>query len=216
MIKIIIVDDHQIVIDGISAMLIGVEGIKLIASFNKGFDVLNEISKNKPDILIMDIKLPDISGIDLTKQILEKYSDIKVIILSAQDDEESILNSIKAGVKGFLNKNTSKDEFLKAIRFVNDGFEYFSESISKIVYKSFVNQVKSNENKQNEEAKLSEREIEILILLCDGLSFKDIADKLFISVRTVETHKKNFMEKLNLKSTADLIKYGIRNKFIEI
>ncbi|MBN2890826.1 MAG: response regulator transcription factor [Bacteroidales bacterium] len=216
MIKIIIVEDHQIIVDGINAMLIGETEVKLINHVNYGLDIFEAILTEKPDIVVLDIKLPDVSGIDLAAMILEKYPEIKILILSAQDDEESILNSIKAGVKGYLSKDTSKEEFLKAIKFVYDGFEYFGSSISQIIYKSFVSQVNINENKKIEEAKLSEREKEIMIFLCEGLSFKEIADKLFISVRTIETHKKNFMEKLNIKTTADLVKYAIKNNFIKI
>ncbi|MBN2892151.1 MAG: response regulator transcription factor [Bacteroidales bacterium] len=216
MIKLTIVEDHSIVIDGINAMLIGVKDIELIDEVTRGLDIFNSIEKHQPDIILLDVKLPDISGIEIAKQITEKYPQIKILILSSQDDEETIVEAVKVGVKGYLHKNVKKEEFLEAVRYVYEGFEYFSDTISKKICTTFVKKVNLEENLKKQKAILSEREIEIIKLLCDGLSFKEISDKLFISTRTVETHKKNIMEKLELKSIPELVKYAIKNGIIEL
>ena len=203
-------------IDGIKAMLIGVKDINLIDEVCRGEDVFDSIEKNKPDILLLDIKLPDISGIEIAKQLNEKHPQIKILILSSQDDEETIIESVKAGVKGYLHKNVKKDEFIEAIRNINNGFEYFSDTISKKICSSFVKKINSEENLKKQKIILTEREIEIIVLLCEGRSFKDIGEKLFISTRTVETHKKNIMDKLEFKSMPELVKYAIKNGLVKL
>ncbi len=211
-IKIFVVDDHKIIRDGIRAMLIGEKNIKLIGDTGTGTDFLNEIGNCNPDIAIIDIVLPDITGIELTRQTLKKKTGIQVIILTVNTDEETINNAVKAGAKGFLPKDTSKSEFIEAIKMVNDGNEYFGEAITKTVFSSFV----KNLNATNDAHLLTKREIDIVKLLSDGLSFKEIGAKLFISSRTVESHKNKILAKLELKNTIELVKWAIKNKVIKI
>ncbi len=215
-IKCIIVDDHKIVIDGIKAMLFGVNEIQIIGEACCGSDFFILLNNVQADIAIIDVKLPDISGIDIVKQITSNYPSIKTIMLTSQDDEETILKAVQAGVMGFLPKNTSHMEFIKAIKTVYDGEEYFGSNISKIIFSSFARQIKNEDLKSINKSPVTEREKEIIILISEGLSYKEIADKLFISTRTVETHKKNLQEKLELKTNADIIKYAIRNEWINI
>lgn len=216
-IKIILVDDHQLVRDGIKALLTGIPDISIIGEAPGANELLRELENLKPDLLIMDISLPEISGIELTKKITSDYPGIKVLILSMYNSEEFIFNSLKAGAKGYLPKNTSREELLEAIYTVNRGEEFFSDSVSKIMLKSYIKRVVDEsqpESKSN--ALLTSREIEILKLYVEGLINKEISDKLDISIRTVETHKNHIMRKLGLKSTVELVKFAIRNKIAEI
>jgi DNA-binding NarL/FixJ family response regulator len=214
-IKIVIVDDHQIVRDGIKAMLLPNKNIKVVGEA-ADYDGLMKILKvEAPDIIILDISLPGKSGIEITRELIEANNESKILILSANTDEESIIEVIKAGAKGFLPKDTSKDEFLVALNLVYNEEGYFGEKLSKVIYKSYIQYVKSIKSPEQEIC-LSEREIEIIKLLAEGLTSKEIADRLFISSRTVETHKNNIIKKLNLKNLVELLKYAIKHGIVRI
>jgi len=216
-IKIILVDDHQLVRDGIKALLTGIPDLEIIGEASGAGELFRELENLKPDLLIMDISLPEISGIEITKKIRNEYTGIKVLILSMYNSEEFILNSIKAGARGYLPKNTSRDELLEAIYTINKGEEFFSESISKIMLKSYIKRATNDDQTEDKtHAVLTSREIEILKLYVEGLINKEISDKLDISIRTVETHKNHIMRKLGLKSTVELVKFAIRNNIAEI
>lgn len=213
-IDIYIVDDHKIVRDGLRAMLMGVPDIKIIGESSKGTDFIKSLENNQPHIVILDIGLPDISGLEIAKILKEKFPDVKIIILTANTDEESIIGAVKNGAAGFLSKDASKEEFLEAIRIVNEGIQYFSEAISKIIYSGYINTIRQEHD--SDIKPLSIREIEVIKLITDGLSYKDIAEKLFISSRTVETHRNNILEKLELKNNVELVKYAIKHKICSL
>ncbi len=218
-IKIMLVDDHQIVRDGIKALLESLDNVQIIGEASSSKELLDYLETVKPDIIITDISMPEMSGIELTKIINsdEKYSGIKVLILSMYTNEDFIFNAIKVGAKGYLPKNTSRKELFEAINTIYKGEEYFSEQISNIILKSFIKKAKSEDNPdEKKEAVLSARETEILKMFAEGMSNPEIAEKLFISTRTVESHKNHIVQKLELKSTMDLIKFAIKNKIVEI
>ncbi len=212
-IKLIIVDDHQIVRDGIKAMFIVSKDIKVIGEAADYDSLMRILANQTPDIIILDISLPGKSGVEITHELKKTNEEIKILILSANTDEDSIIGAIKAGANGFLPKDTSKEEFITAINLVYNNEDYFGEKLSKIIYKSYVQHVKTKSISDN---CLSEREIEIIKLLADGLSSKEIANKLFISSRTVETHKNNIISKLNLKNNVELVKYAIKNGIVKL
>lgn len=216
-IKIMLVDDHQIVRDGIKALLESLENVQVVGEASNAKELLEKLKNCKPDIIVTDISMPDISGIELTKIINEKeeFSGIKVLILSMFTNEDFIFNAIKAGANGYLPKNTTRRELFEAVNTIYNGDEYFSESISNIILKSYVKKAQNEELTEKKES-LSVRETEILKHFAQGLSNQEIADKLFISIRTVESHKNHIMQKLELKSTVDLIKFAIKNKIIEL
>ncbi len=216
-IKIILVDDHQIVRDGIKALLNDAEDIDIISEAASYNELREKLKLQNPDIIVMDISLPEISGLEITKMLSETYPHLKVLILSMYTGEDFIFNAIKAGAKGYLPKNTTRKEIIDAIHAVFNNNEYYSESISKVILKSYVQKAKSSDSlPERAEDKLSAREIEILKYFAGGMSNQEIADKLFISIRTVESHKNHIMQKLELKSTVDLIKYAIKNKIVDI
>ena len=215
-IKIILVDDHRIVRDGLRSLLQDEEDIDVIGTAGSYTELIDLLSvAGQPDILILDISLPDISGIEVAKVISIKYPDIKIIMLSMYVNEDFIFNSLNAGAKGYLPKNTSKNELLEAIRQIFQNKEYFTDEITNIILKSYIKKIK-HEHEPDEIDKLTRREEEIIRLVAEGSSNKEISDKLFISPRTVESHKNHIMNKLELKTNIDLIKFAIKNNIIQI
>lgn len=214
-IKVISVDDHKIVRDGIRAMLMGNKEIKLIGEASGKDELLCLLENSMPDLLLLDIAMPGTSGIEITKELTQTHPNLKILMLSANKDEESILNSVHAGTHGFLHKDSSKRELITAIKAVYNNDGYFSENLSKIIYNSYIKKVKEPAITDQEPC-LSERETDIIKLLGEGISHKEIADKLNISPRTVETHKSNILAKLNLNNTIELVKYAIKEGIIEL
>jgi len=214
-IKIVLVDDHQMFRDGVKSVLSDEENIELIGEVGNGNDLYELLKIDSPDLIITDISMPDISGIEITKYVTENYPEIKILILSMHSNVEFITKSLGAGANGYLPKDTSMNELLEAINTIYKGENYFNKDISDTILKSIINKSKSaKENSKNES--LTKREMEIVSLVVEGLANKEIADKLFISVRTVDSHKNNIMQKLNLKSSVELVKYAIKNKLVNI
>jgi DNA-binding NarL/FixJ family response regulator len=216
-IRIFLVDDHQLVRDGIKALLVSAEDLAILGEASSGRECFEKIAAEPPDILILDISLPDTNGIEITKRITAEYPEMRVLILSMYTNEDFIFNAVKAGARGYLPKNTSREELLSAIHAIYEGEEFFADSISRIMLKSYVRKAKEDDlTSQGGPIPLTSREIEILKLFAEGFINKEISDQLDISIRTVETHKNHIMKKLELKSTVELIKYAIRNKIVEI
>lgn len=221
-IKVALVDDHQIVRDGIRSLLRGIDDIEVIIEACDAMCIIERLKIVRPevlipDVMIVDISLPEISGIELTRIVTSQYPSIKIIMLSMYTNQEFIFNAIKAGAKGYLPKNITRDELLEAIREVYKGNEYFSKDVSNIILKSYLKQVKDPERFDSlQDEKLTNREMEILRFVAEGYSNQLIADKLFISVRTVESHKNHIMQKLELTTTVDLVKYALKNKIIDL
>jgi len=214
-IKIILVDDHRLFLDGIKSLLSEVDFIEIIGEASGGNEVIELLSCIQPDLIMMDISMKGLSGIEISKQISQIYPDIKILILSMHTSEEFVINAIKAGAKGYLSKDTSKEELMEAIQIIQSGGECYSKLISDNFMKSYVKKFKSEQNLMDHKC-LTQREIEILKLAVVGLSNKEIADKLFISTKTVDSHKNNIMQKLKLKNTAELVLYAVKNKIIEV
>ena len=213
--RIYLVDDHKIVRDGIKSLLIGNRNIRVTGEAKNGNELLSMLGKEQPHIVVLDIGLPDISGVELTRIISRDFPAVKVITLTAEMEEEIILATIRNGASGFLNKDISADEFEEAVKRVSEGEGYFGQRVSGIIYKSYIRKVNSRDAELSNGG-LSDREKEIVVLLSEGLSFREIGDRLCISPRTVENHKSRILEKLELNSTIDLVKYAIRNKLISL
>lgn len=214
-INIILADDHRIFRDGIKSLLSDHNSIQIIGEASSGIELLEMLNMLKPDIIIMDISMPGLSGIEASKKITASYPDIKIIILSMHNNEEFVINSIKAGAKGYLPKDTSKEELLEAIETIYNGGEYYSKMVSDNFLKNYIKKFKVDQNLFDNED-LTQREIEILKLAASGISNKDLADKLFISIKTVDAHKNHIMQKLKLKNTAEMVLYAVKNKIIEV
>ena len=202
-ITIFIIDDHEIVREGLAALLIGVPDIEVKALCPDAITAIECIKKGKPDVLLLDIGLPDISGIELAERLKISHPKLPILIISANTDNKHLLGAVKAGVKGFLPKDVERTELCEAIRKVASGEKYFSSELSQNLKDALINQFGTIE--------LSEREKETAILLADGLSFREIGSKLFISERTVETHKNNALKKLGLRNTMQLVAWTVTN-----
>ncbi len=217
-IKVLLVDDHQIVRDGIFALLIKEDDIEIVGEAGNGDELFEKLKFVKPDIIILDISLPKMSGIEIAGILRKDFPELRIIVFSSYTDEETIFKSIRAGAKGFLPKDSMRDDLVEAIKKVHLGFEYLSEKIPNTILMDYIKKSGSTEDKYNNTklGNLTKREREILKLVADGLSYKEIGAELFISVRTVETHKNNILQKLELKSTIDLVKFAIKNDLIDL
>jgi len=214
-IKVILADDHHLFRDGIKSLLNDVPHIEVMDEVSNGEELLRVLESKKPDIVITDITMPILSEIEATTQIKIKYPDVKVLILSMHNDEEFIHNAIQSGANGYLPKDTRRNELLEAIESICEGNDYFNKDISLTMLKSYVAKTKkasANESKPQ----LTRRELEIVKLIAEGYINKEIAERLSISIRTVDSHKTNIMQKLELKSAVDLVKYAIKEKLIEL
>ncbi|MFZ4464376.1 MAG: response regulator transcription factor [Bacteroidales bacterium] len=214
-IRIILADDHRIFRDGMKALLNENTEIQIIGEGSDGNELMELLKSNQPDVLILDISMPGLSGIELTKLIHNLYPEIRIMILSMHTNEEFVLNAIHAGAKAYLPKDTSKAELFEAIQSLMAGGEYYSKSVSENFMKSFIKKTRTDQNLLvNEELTL--REIEILKLVATGISHKEVAEMLFISPKTVDAHKNHIMQKLKLKNTAELVLYAVTHKIIEV
>ncbi|MEO9965131.1 MAG: response regulator transcription factor [Reichenbachiella sp.] len=214
-ISILVVDDHSLVREGVITMLSIYDDFEIIGEAESGEEALQKIATQAPDVVLLDINMPGMNGIETAKKIGEDHKEVKIIILSMEVTQDHISEAIKAGVAGYLAKDTKKDILAEAIRKVMQGEQYFGQKISQVIFKGFYNQSKG-ERVANENKDLSKREVEVLRQIASGLSNREIADKLFISIRTVDAHRNHIMQKLGLKSTAELVKYAIREKIIEL
>jgi len=213
-IKILIVEDHEVVIKGIKTLLEPYEELEITGYALDADEAQRKIEHLMPDVIIMDINLPEVSGIELTKIITENYPDVKVVYYTSHVDEDLITQGFEAGAFGYVPKNFSTEELIEAIHMVHQGQKFMKGIVSEKFLSSYLKSEK--EKKMKENVPLSERELEVLKFLSQGMSNKQIADKLFISIRTVETHKHNLMKKLNIFSTAELVIYAIQNSIIKI
>ena len=208
MIKIILADDHQIVRHGVRSLLEAEPDMKVLAEADNGRDVLRLARELAPQIIIMDISMPDLNGIEATRQILAENTGVKVIALSMHSDSLFILNMLKAGASGYLLKDCALEELVKAIRTVVSNKTYLSPGVSDIVIKDFV--CSWTDPSASAFSLLTAREREVLQLMAEGKSTNQIADCLCVSVKTVEAHLKLIMNKSGINSVAELTKYAIR------
>lgn len=205
-IRVVLADDHVFVRDGIKSLLENEANIEVVGEAIDGADALDVVAENKPDLLIADIRMPNLTGIELVEKLRNENNNIKIIMLSMHESEEYVLKSIKAGADGYLLKGSSKEEFLKALHTVAAGGKYFSGDISSILIGQLTNPSNSLEPKQNlgDEMMITKREKEILTLLLSGKGNKEIAEALDISKRTAEVHRFNLMKKLKVKNLMEL------------
>jgi two-component system response regulator NreC len=207
-IKIILADDHKILREGLKSMIMKEPGMEVVAEAENGEKAVRLADKFSPDVIIMDISMPDLNGIEATNQILAKNPDIKVIALSIYSDKRFVSNMLKAGAKGYLLKGCAFEELLKAIQTVQTCRIYLSPAIDEIVVNEYIHQIKTPQGSILPE--LTSREREIVQLITEGHSTKQIASHLNLSVKTIETHRHQAMDKLNLHSVAALTKFAIR------
>jgi DNA-binding NarL/FixJ family response regulator len=213
-IRVLLADDHQIVRSGLRALIDRCDDIEVVAEAENGREALQMARKHQPDIVVMDISMPELNGIDAARQILAEVKGVKVIALSMHSDWHYVDGMLRAGVSGYLLKDCASDELIHCIHVVQTGRTCLSPGITGCLVNEYLHP--TAENAQAARLQLSDREREVLQMIAEGRSTKEIADSLFISVKTVETHRKNIMRKTNLHTVADLVKYAIRNGLTSI
>ena len=207
-VKILIADDHKILREGLKSLLEKQPGFAVVAEAEDGISAIDGVKKYKPDIAILDIGMPDLNGIEVTRKIRSETAETRVIALSMHSDRRFVMGVLEAGAKGYLLKDSAFVELVTAVAAVAKGKTYLSPSIAETVVKSSLE--KSDRKEQGSSVLLSGREREVLQLVAEGKSTKEIAFKLFVSTKTVETHRKQIMDKLNIRTVAGLTKYAIR------
>lgn len=210
-VKVLLADDHQIIVDGLKSLLNNSEDIKVAGEANNGREALKIIENIEVDIVLMDIDMPVMNGIETLKEIRRRGLDVKVIILSMHNEAGMIKNLIALGADGYLLKSSPQEELLTALLKVAGGQQYFSTDVTlSLLNKPRVNNPETSQPTEQ----LTERETEILKFIAEGFSNKEIGTKLFISHRTVDTHRTNLMKKLNVSNIAGLISYAIKNGIV--
>lgn len=213
LIKILIADDHQLFREGIAKLISNDSEIEVLAEAENGEEAIKLASKFKPDVILMDIGMPKLNGIEATIQLKEHNPEIKIISLSMHAEKEYIKDILDAGASGYLLKSCTYSQLTEAIKSVFKGGKYLSEEVTEIVLHDYLK--KDKEDSEDEQI-LSKRELEILKLYAEGCSSREISEQLFISIKTVGTHKQHILKKLDLKTNADMVKYALRKGLISL
>ena len=212
MIKILLIDDHQVVLESLGLLFRAIENVKVVGTLNDSRQVQPFLEKNVVDLVVSDFHIPYLSGVDLTYQIRKNHPAIKVLLLTMAEDVPHIRAAIRAGVNGYILKKSNKEELIKAIEQVMDGKRYFSQ---EVIEELSAHTGEDLNNPQTTIQQLTERETEILRLIAMEFSSNEISEKLFISVSTVESHRRNLFQKLNVKSAIGLTKYALKFGLVE-
>ena len=218
MIRIALVDDHSLFRKGLKVLLSSRKDFSIVADVGSGEEFLEVLMQAQPDVVFMDYAMPQMNGAETTRRALEMSPDLKIITLSMFGDNAYYSDMMSSGAKGFLLKDSEFAEVVEAVETVSAGGTYFSASLLESLSHSMRSRsVTSNVSSDiAEDDRLSDREVEVLVAICQGLSTQEIADKLFISKRTVDKHRANILEKSGCKNTASLVVYAIRNGFVQI
>ena len=217
MTNVLLVDDHDLFRDGLKGMLHKIDEITVVGEATNGLEAIEKYKELKPDMIIMDISMPLKNGIKATEEIRVEDTEIKILALSMNDDQRNITKMLGAGANGYILKTCREDELLEAVEKVASGEYYFSKDVKHKMIDNFIAiNVKPLNQKVKLSAELSEREIEVLNHIADGLTNEEIAEKLFLSKRTVESHRRNMLEKTGAKNSAALVKHAILEGLISV
>lgn len=214
-IKILIADDHKMFREGLSELLNKEHDIKVVKDVGNDIEIREALKSQTIDLILMDIDMGDTNGIDMTSEVVKSHPDTKVLALSMHGEKNYIVKMLEAGAKGYILKNAGKEEMINAIHTVAKGDTYFSNQVSVKILEHLTNP-SAVKRKKIGDTPLTDREIEVLRLIADEYSNPEIAEKLFISVRTVDTHRRNLLDKLMVKNTAGLVKYAIQKNLLDI
>ncbi|MEP0368822.1 MAG: response regulator transcription factor [Cyclobacteriaceae bacterium] len=211
-IKLLLVDDHELFLEGIISLIEGEEFVQIMGTAANGKLALEAIRQEQPDVLITDLSMPVMGGIELVKTVKEEFPDIKILVLTMHNDRPTISEIMMAEAEGYVLKNTDREELIKAVKKVSDGGTFYCNEVTEVLLERLM------EQKRKEEIKISltEREQEVLKLIAEEMSSEEIANQLFISRRTVETHRKNMLKKTEVNTVIGLLKYGVRYGLISL
>ncbi len=214
-IKVMIADDHQLFRRGLVAVLKELKGIEVIDEAANGKELLEKLKLKSPDIVLVDIKMPVMDGIETIKVLLNKYPDIKVIMLTMHNEEKFITHVVNLGAHGYLLKNTDIQEVEMTIQKVMEQGFYFSNHVSDVLLNNIISERKRQADLLEDNPSFSKREQEVLQYICDGFTNSEIADKLFLSTRTVEGYRFKLCEKVGVKNTAGLVRFAVKNGLVD-
>lgn len=215
MINILIADDHAMFADGIASILKNEQSLQVVGTCIDGPSAIEFLKNNKVDILLLDVNLPGMSGIDVCKEVTNNYKDTKVLAISMFNEESFVSEILNNGAMGYILKNTGREELLKAIDTVLSGKSYFSDDVTQTIMKGLMKQRTSSKQSKPELPKISRREKEVLELIMKEHTTQEIADQLFISLKTVESHRSNLLAKLNARNTAGLVRIAMEYNLLE-
>jgi len=215
MTKILIADDHAMFADGIASILKAESSMEVVSKCLDGPSTLKYLESNKVDILLLDVNLPGMSGIDVCKEVTAKYKNTRVLAISMFNEESFVTEILNNGAMGYILKNTGRDELLKAINTILSGQSYFSEDVTQTIMKGLMKHRTASKQSQKILPKVSRREKEVLQLIVKEFTTQEIANQLFISLKTVESHRSNLLAKLNARNSAGLVRIAMENNLIE-
>jgi DNA-binding NarL/FixJ family response regulator len=214
---VLLVDDHTMLRDGIAAILKQVEDFDVVGGLSSGEEAVNHFQDYHPDVILMDIVMGGMNGLEATRWIKEQNKEVKIVIISSEITKQYVATGIKCGIDSYLPKDANKETLITAIRTVMKGEKYFNQAITNLVFEDFYQKEKDGKKRERSVSTgLTKRENEILERVAFGKSNQEVADSLYISIKTVETHKTNILEKLGLRNTAELVRYAIKNNIITL
>ena len=211
MIRVMIADDHNMFVEGVESILYGIDNIQVVAKCYTGPEVFEKLATTPADVILLDINLPVMNGIEVCQKLNKEYPDVKVLALSMHNEESYVTEILKYGAQGYILKNTGKKELIHAIETIHNGQSYFSEEVTETIMKSLVNQRTGNKKSAVAAPKISRREKDVLELIVREHTTQEIADTLFISLKTVESHRRSLLTKLGVRNTAGLVRVAIEN-----
>jgi len=209
-IGVLLAEDHTIVRKGLRALLDGEMGIEVVGEAEDGREAIRKAEELQPDVVVMDIAMPGLNGLEATRRLKKSFPDMKIIILTAYSNEEYVLETLRAGASGYLVKKTAPSDLITAIQTSYRGESFLSPSISKTVIEKYIQQAGKMEERDEKPEKLTDREREVLQLIAEGHKNREIAELLYVSIKTIETHRAHIMDKLEVRSRAELTQYAIR------
>lgn len=214
-VKVLLADDHQMFLDGLASLLSQLNDVEVIATVNSGREALEKLTTLSPHLAILDINMPVMNGLETARKIKERYPEIKILGLTMENDLQLVTGMLEAGASGYILKNTGKAELELAIRQVLKGEPYLSQTISNQLAQNLLRNFHQKDQPEDVLSSLTERELEILKLIALEHSNTEIADLLFISPKTVETHRKNLMRKIEVKNSLGVYKFAVKHKLLE-
>jgi DNA-binding NarL/FixJ family response regulator len=211
MIRVMIADDHNMFVEGIESILDGLDHIQVVSKCHTGPEVFDKLAITPADVILLDINLPGMNGIEVCQKLSKEYPDVKVLALSMHNEESFVTEILKYGALGYILKNTGKKELITAIETINSGQSYFSEEVTETIMKSLVNQRTGTKKSAMLSPKISRREKDVLELIVKEHTTQEIADALFISLKTVESHRRSLLTKLGVRNTAGLVRVAMES-----
>jgi DNA-binding NarL/FixJ family response regulator len=211
--RVLLVDDHTVVRQGLRKILESDDEIEIVGEAGDGRSAVDMVQRMRPHVVVMDVALPELNGIEATRQITKRVDGAKVLVLTMHSDDVYVRQSLKAGARGYLLKDSEDLDLIKAVKAVGQGGSFFSPSVSKVLLAGYLGDPTGKEVEDNL-ALLTDREREVLQLIAEGKTNKEVANLLNVSINTVETHRKHVMEKLDLHNTAELVRFAVRKKIV--